>query len=503
MTLEEALYRYFGYQSFRHGQKETIKAVLDGKDTLAMLATGTGKSICYQLPTYLRKKPTVIVSPLVSLMQDQVEQLKVNGEKRVIALNSFLSVQEKSDVLKALNQYMFIFMSPEMLVLPHVLRELERLDIGLFVVDEAHCISQWGFDFRPDYMHLGEVRKQLNNPVTLALTATATEEVRADIKRFLLLEKCYEIITTVDRSNIGLFIEKHESYADKEARLIDLVKKLQKPGIIYFSSKRTAEHIQAVMRENGIEGTAVYHAGLDVEQRVLIQQQFLRNQLQVICATSAFGMGINKENVRFVIHFHLPSSMESYLQEIGRAGRDGKQSAAILLYSHGDEELPQFLLNSEYLHEDQIESLTEILAQSKTEADEMFMKRMIADGAREIGITETQEKLFRHFMQQKEWSLDRRKALFIKHQQESARKKQIKWQSFYHWVFQKECYRDGIRRYFSETPGKHPALCCSNCHSSLEDCYQKDDSVKEYNEMMARLSWQEELAKFLLPEEEM
>lgn len=504
MTLEEALHHYFGYQTFRNGQKETIQAVLEGKDTLSMLATGTGKSICYQLPTYLLKKPAVIVSPLVSLMQDQVEQLKVNGEKRVIALNSFLSAQEKNEVLNTLRQYVFIFLSPEMLVLPHVLRELKKLDLGLFVVDEAHCISQWGYDFRPDYMQLGEVRAQLNNPVTLALTATATEEVRADIKRCLHLESCHEVITTVDRRNIGLFVEKHESYLDKEARLIELVKTLQKPGIIYFSSKKTAEHIQTVMRQNGIEGTAVYHAGLDQEQRVLIQQQFLQNQLQIICATSAFGMGVNKDNIRFVIHFHLPTSMEAYLQEIGRGGRDGKQSVAILLYSNGDEELPQFLLKSEYLHEDQIESVTEILAQSEAlKNDELSVKHIIADNAQKVGITETQEKLVRYFMQQKQWSLKKRKALFIEHQREAMQKKQLKWQAFYRWFFQTNCYRDGIRRYFSETLGDHPSLCCSNCDSRLDDCYQKEHLVSENTTMIARMNWQDELAKFLLPEEEM
>ena len=502
MNLEEALYHYFGYQSFRKGQKETIQAVLDGKDTLSMLATGTGKSICYQLPTYLLKKPTIIVSPLVSLMQDQVEQLKVNGEKRVIALNSFLSKQEKSDALKTLHKYVFIFLSPEMLVLPHVLRELKKLHIGLFVVDEAHCISQWGYDFRPDYMQLGEIRSQLNNPTTLALTATATEEVREDIKRCLLLEDCHEVITTVNRSNIGIFIEKHDSYAEKEERLIELVKTLHKPGIIYFSSKKTAEHIHDVMIQNSIESVAVYHAGLDQEQRILIQQQFLQNQLQIICATSAFGMGVNKENVRFVIHFHMPASMEAYLQEIGRAGRDGKQSVAILLYSHGDEELPQFLIKSEYMQEDQIESLTEILALKElSEGDYMMDRKNIAASAQQIGCTESQEKLIMHFMQQTQWSFEKRRALFLNHLNEAANKKQLKWQAFYRWLFQSQCYRVGISQYFSESFSEQVAPCCSNCNAALDDYYQKDDPDIKDNIKRIQITWQKELAQFLLPED--
>lgn len=502
MRLEEALNHYFGYQTFRKGQKETIESVLAGQDTLSMLATGTGKSICYQLPTYLLKKPTVIVSPLVSLMQDQVEQLKVNGEKRVIALNSFLSKQEKNEALSTLQQYVFIFLSPEMLVLPYVLRELRKLDIGLFVVDEAHCISQWGYDFRPDYMQLGEVRAQLNNPTTLALTATATEEVRADIKRCLHLESCHEVITSVNRSNIGIFIEKHESYAEKEERLIELVKSLQKPGIIYFSSKKTAEHIHDVMCQNGIESAAVYHAGLDQEQRVLIQQQFLQNQLQIICATSAFGMGVNKENIRFVIHFHLPASMEAYLQEIGRAGRDGKRSAAILLYSYGDEELPQFLIKSEYLHENQLESLTELLALKETsEGDFALYKQNIAESAQKIGCTDSQEKLIMHFMKQTQWSLEERKTQFLNHSNAAAQKKQQKWQAFSQWLFQPQCYRVGISRYFSETFVEQPEPCCSNCGAMLDEYNQKEDSNMKVDNMITQISWQEELAQFLLPED--
>jgi len=503
MNLEKALKRYFGFDSFREGQKETIQSVLNGNDTLSMLATGTGKSICYQLPTYLLQKPTVIISPLVSLMQDQVEQLKVNGEKRVIALNSFLSQKEKIDALHSLHLYTFIFLSPEMLVLPKVLHELKKLDLGLFVVDEAHCISQWGYDFRPDYMQLGEVRKQLNNPTTLALTATATGEVRTDIKHFLNLTSCHEVITSVNRSNIALFIEQVESYAEKEQRLIELVKSLQKPGIIYFSSKKVAENIHDLLRENGIAGVGVYHAGLDQEQRILIQQQFLQNQLQIICATSAFGMGVNKDNVRFIVHFHLPASMEAYLQEIGRAGRDGKPSVAILLYSYGDEELPQFLIKSEYLHDDQLESLTEMFSTRLTDHGDIELdKRYILECTREIGCTEAQEKLILHFMQQNQWSIEKRKSMLLEHVNEAAMKKQQKWQSFYKWLFQTQCYRIGISQYFSELPGVHMSPCCSNCHDTIASYIQEEEQAIKGTLASAEINWQDELSQFLLPRDE-
>lgn len=498
MRLEQALYNYFGYTSFRPGQKATITSILEGNNTLAMLATGTGKSVCYQLPTYILNKPAVIVSPLVSLMQDQVEQLKLNGEKRVVAINSFLSQTEKRNALRYIHTYRFIFLSPEMLAIPFILDALQKLEIGLFVIDEAHCISQWGYDFRPNYLQLGELRKQLNNPLTLALTATATEDVRKDIKRYLQIEDCAEVISSVNRSNIAFFAETFSNYEEKESRLIELVNRLKKPGIIYFLSKKTAEKVCELLQQAGVNGVGLYHAGMEQEQRVLIQQQFLQNQLQIICATSAFGMGINKENVRFVIHFHMPTSMEVYVQEVGRAGRDGKPSAAILLYTQGDESLPKFLLENEYPTDNQLAYLQQhvhgLYGHSPT-------VRQIQTSVREIGFSEVQERILMYFLSQENETLEEIIQHLSLHLQESIEKKWNKWKGFYDWLFRGECFRKGILHYFHENSDIENTPCCSNCGDQVDLYFATEQEKEKVMSSEIMIDWQQSLAAFLIVED--
>lgn len=494
MKLEQWLYDYFGYTSFRPGQKEAITSILEGNNTLAMLATGTGKSVCYQLPTYILNKPAVIVSPLVSLMQDQVEQLKLNGEKRVVAINSFLSQIEKRNALRHIHTYRFIFLSPEMLAIPFILVALQKLDIGLFVIDEAHCISQWGYDFRPNYLQLGELRKQLNNPLTLALTATATEDVRKDIKRYLQIEDCAEVISSVNRSNIAFFAETFMNYEDKESRLIELAKQLKKPGIIYFLSKKTAEKVCELLQQAGVNGVGLYHAGMEQEQRILIQQQFLQNQLQIICATSAFGMGINKENVRFVIHFHMPTSMEVYVQEVGRAGRDGKPSAAILLYTQGDESLPKFLLENEYPTDNQLAYLQQhVYGLYGNEPSDQQIQTSVKD----LGFSEVQERMIMYFLQQENGQLGKIIDSLSNHIQEGTDKKWNKWKSFYDWLFRGECFRKGILYYFHESEDIENTPCCSNCGDRVDLYFETEQET----EKKVIIDWQQSLAAFLTVED--
>ncbi|KRL01229.1 RecQ family ATP-dependent DNA helicase [Liquorilactobacillus capillatus] len=345
--LKKALKHYFNFTTFREGQEKIIRKLLAGESTMAILPTGTGKSLCYQLVGKLLQKPVVIISPLISLMQDQVEQLQFIGEKRVIALTSALSGRYKKQAVANLARFDFIYLAPEMLNKKEVIQALLNLDLGLLVVDEAHCISKWGPDFRPDYLGLGNLRKQLRDPVTLALTATATDEVAADICRSLFGTKKVTVIRySVDRPNIFLAVEKISDQKEKKQRLISLVNQLRTPGLIYFSSKKKADEIADLLRQKTMLRVNSYHAGLSSSDRYAIQQQFMQGELDVVCATSAFGMGINKKNIRYIIHYHLPADLESYLQEIGRAGRDGKQSIAILLYHQNDANLQRHLMNA-------------------------------------------------------------------------------------------------------------------------------------------------------------
>ncbi|HJE30866.1 MAG TPA: RecQ family ATP-dependent DNA helicase, partial [Weissella confusa] len=327
--------------SFKPGQAEVLEALTAGKNTLAMLPTGGGKSLIYQMMGNMRDGLVIIVTPLLSLMQDQVARLNYAGEPKVVALNSTLPQDARRTILRSLDQYKFLFVSPEMLGQTVVQSALRKVKINLLVVDEAHTIVSWGPDFRPDYLALPQVHKKLGQPQLLLLTATATPKMMTDITvPFGLPESDWFIYRqSVDRPNIYLHTETLANEGQKRERLADLVRQLQGPGIVYFSSRKLATSMADWLAENTGRRVAAYHAGLDTMSRYRIQQQFMLGQIDVIAATSAFGMGIDKDNVRYVIHYHLSNDLANYLQEIGRAGRDGEQSAAILLYVPGDENL--------------------------------------------------------------------------------------------------------------------------------------------------------------------
>ncbi|MBO0958120.1 RecQ family ATP-dependent DNA helicase [Neobacillus sp. MM2021_6] len=496
MEIESLLKKHFGYSSFKTGQKEVISSVLAGKHTLAMLPTGTGKTLCYQLPGLILPGQTLIISPLLSLMQDQVEQFKRFGEKRVIALNSFLSPSERNNVLRHLKEYKFIFISPEMLRVPYIIRMLQQLTISLFVVDEAHCISQWGYDFRPDYSKLGAIREKLGDPVTLALTATATSRVLDDISLSLELEEVVKIVSTIDRPNIAFHIEKLTDYHHKQDRVIDLVARLQKPGIIYFSSKKAAEQMAALLDEKGICRAMAYHGGVDQNSRILIQQQFIHNQLDVICATSAFGMGINKENIRFIIHYHMPMQMESYLQEIGRAGRDGNPSVAILLYAPGDEQLPLQLAEGELPSEQQIDwffahvQLEETLPDGKTEFS-LHLKEL-------GGFSDSQWRIMEEFVLAPTKMVSSPEKVKTQVKEFVKERLEAKFNHIFlmkRWVESLSCRREFILGYFDERLPNKVSSCCDVCGLELNG-YQS--AVKTPFSMTSEEKWKDYLAKILV-----
>lgn len=335
-TINALLKRYFGYDTFRPQQEEIIHHILTGRDALVLMPTGGGKSICYQIPALSLPGTTVVVSPLLSLMKDQVDTLRENGIA-AYALNSSLSDTESREVrdLCIRGVVKLLYISPERLLaeLNFLLRQMQ---ISLFAIDEAHCISQWGHDFRQEYTRLALIKQSYPGVPMVALTATADKMTREDIINQLTLTHPTTFLSSFDRPNLSLRVVKGMQKKQKMQAIVDFIDRHpRQTGIIYCMSRKNTEDVARELREYGIE-TGVYHAGLSPQEREKSQNDFLNDQTQVMCATIAFGMGIDKSNVRWVIHYNLPKSMESYYQEIGRAGRDGMSADTLLFYSLGD-----------------------------------------------------------------------------------------------------------------------------------------------------------------------
>lgn len=333
--IETALHN-LGFDDFRPGQREIISAVVAGHNMLGVLPTGSGKTLCYQLPGRLLGGLTVVVEPLLALMRDQVARLQAAGERRVVALNSSLDPHDFNEVLRDLDRCRFLFIAPEMLQRPEVQRRLQALAISLFVVDEAHCISQWGPDFRPAYLRLGAVIDRVQPASVLALTATAPRQVQEDIVQQLHMPSARTYIGSVNRPNLFLGVEQVLNPQAKFARLVELLDSVSGPTLVYCGTKLQAEEVAGRITTATGRAAAFYHAGLDAHSRTLRERQFIEGDLDVLCATSAFGMGVDKPDVRLVVHLFVPESLEDYSQAIGRAGRDGQRSVTVLLLTPKD-----------------------------------------------------------------------------------------------------------------------------------------------------------------------
>ncbi len=345
--IEKIARERFDYESLRPGQKEAIESVVAGRDTLVVMPTGAGKSAVYQIAAQLLNGPAVIVSPLIALQKDQVEALKEQDVGGAAVINSSVSAGKQKELLEDLEQgdLEYMFLTPEQLSRADVLERVSDAKPALFVVDEAHCISEWGHDFRPDYLNLGRVIEHLGHPVTLALTATASASVREEITTRLCMRNPAVLVNGFDRPNIWLGVNTAPNQAAKQELLLARVAEAEKPGIVYVSSRKRSEEIAALLEARGVHALA-YHGGMTPNQRSPIQDDFMEDRIEVIVATSAFGMGVDKPNVRFVFYYDVPHSIDAFYQGIGRAGRDGEPARALLFYRPEDLGIHKFFAGS-------------------------------------------------------------------------------------------------------------------------------------------------------------
>lgn len=470
IDLCSALHTYFGFSSFRAGQREAIEHALARRNALVVMPTGSGKSLCYQLPALLFDGLTLVISPLIALMKDQVDALTATN-KRATFINSTLSVQEQKERLIRLarREYKIVYVAPERLRNADFLHALAKTRVELLAVDEAHCISQWGHDFRPDYQHIREFIPQIGQPPVLALTATATPDVQNDILKQLGLANAQRIVTGFNRPNLSFIVRYTPSVADKYR---ELQTPLRDSCIVYTGTRREAEEVAEFVNQVARLRAAYYHAGLDDEARSRAQDDFMRGRIPVIVATNAFGMGVDKPDIRAVIHFNLPSTVEAYYQEVGRAGRDGKPARGILLYSPEDRALQEWFIENDAPRVEQTLALYRALPRGTTRVSPFDLQR-------ETGMNDTMLKLALHQLEMAgavQRLGDERGAMWLRVENlthvdlsasaaEVARLREVKRRKLVqmiHYAETNHCRRRFILDYFGDHSAADAPECCDN-----------------------------------------
>lgn len=461
----------FGLSNFRPMQEEIIRSIIDGCDTLAVMATGGGKSLCYQFPGLVLEGSCIVVSPLIALMQDQVYRLNRLNIPAVF-ISSMLSIDERKQRLDATGkgQYKFIFAAPERLSTREFREALSSLTISFLAIDEAHCVSMWGHDFRPHYLEIGAFAREMNISPLLALTGTATPAVKADIIKSLSLHDPHQFQTTFDRPNLKYAAYTFKKELDKLEALQQMLRKLSGSGAVYASTRNAVEMIGGYLQRWGFD-PVIYHAALTAEQRKRAQHQWVTGEKELVVATNAFGMGIDKSDVRYVIHYHMPGNMENYYQEAGRAGRDGKASFCIALHSPEDREIQTYFIDHSY---PPIEKLQERLAAIRrgehTEPDESRETELLLY----FGFAVIDQDQLKDTRQ----SMDAFSDVFAEyiHYREQLLSRQRAAEEYFLSGY---CRRKGILKYFEEEY-LHPA--CAGCDDCLNVPWNEISTVILPNE---------------------
>jgi ATP-dependent DNA helicase RecQ len=483
MTPHDVLEKYFGFREFLDAQEEVITAIAGGADALVVMPTGGGKSLCYQLPALLLEGTTVVVSPLIALMKDQVDALARRGIAATL-INSTISPRDQQERIRALarGEYKLVYIAPERFRSRSFLEALGQSTIALFAVDEAHCLSMWGHDFRPDYFRLGQVLETLGRPQVAAFTATATPEVRRDILAVLALREPREFVAGFARPNLKLLVTPVPNEAEKYRRLNTLIEE-HKTGIVYCSTRKRVEAVAGTLQLANIS-SILYHGGMNDEEREKAQNEFMQGKRDIVVATNAFGMGIDRSDIRFVVHFDVPGSVEAYYQEAGRAGRDGEAATCELLFNHADTRVQEFFIEGsnpplEFIaqtyemlrreadanHELQM-SIKEMALRLGDERSDMmigsslhvldregYIDRFDIPGKRVRGT-----RLLQRDVRGPQLRLDAAKL------REKERRDRAKLKMMIDFAYGRECRQQAILRYFGETD---PARC-GNCDICLE-----------------------------------